>query len=117
MALIADGNVYWRGAFGVKDFDSKAPVGEDTVFEAASVSKTVFAYVVMKLVEKGVLDSRHATDKVHTRSHHPGRRPPGSDHGAACPVAYDGFSELAIGEIQGICCGIGAKAIGLHHHD
>ena len=56
MALIADAKLYWRGAFGVKDLDSKIPVRPDTIFEAASVSKTVFAYVVMKLYEKGVLD-------------------------------------------------------------
>jgi CubicO group peptidase (beta-lactamase class C family) len=56
MALVADAKLLWRGAFGVTDFDSKTPIGHDTVFEAASVSKTAFAYVVMKLCEKGVLD-------------------------------------------------------------
>jgi CubicO group peptidase (beta-lactamase class C family) len=39
----------------VKDNDSKAPVDNDTIFEAASVSKTVFAYAVMKLCEKGTI--------------------------------------------------------------
>jgi CubicO group peptidase (beta-lactamase class C family) len=56
MALVAEGRLLWRGAFGVKDYASKAPVDHDTVFEAGSVSKTVFAYVVMKLCEKGVFD-------------------------------------------------------------
>ena len=56
MALIADAKLLWRGAFGVKDFISKAPVDHDTVFEAGSVSKTVFAYVVLKLCEKKVLE-------------------------------------------------------------
>jgi CubicO group peptidase (beta-lactamase class C family) len=56
MALVADAKLLWRGAFGVKDFDSKTPIGHGTVFEAGSVSKTAFAYVVMKLCEKGVLD-------------------------------------------------------------
>lgn len=56
MALVADAKLLWRGAFGFKDLDSKAAVEHDTVFEAGSVSKTVFAYVVMKLCEKGVLD-------------------------------------------------------------
>jgi CubicO group peptidase (beta-lactamase class C family) len=55
MALVADAKVRWRGAFGVKDFASKAPVDYDTIFEAGSVSKTVFAYAVLKLCERGVL--------------------------------------------------------------
>ena len=56
MALVADAKLVWKGAFGVKDRTSKIPVDPDTVFEAASVSKTVFAYAVMKLCEKGVLN-------------------------------------------------------------
>jgi len=56
MALAADAKLLWRGAFGVKDFESKMPLDRDTVFEAGLVSKTVFAYAVMKLCEKGVLD-------------------------------------------------------------
>jgi CubicO group peptidase (beta-lactamase class C family) len=55
MALIADGKLIWRGAYGVKDFASKTRIEHDTVFEAGSVSKTVFAYAVMKLCERGVL--------------------------------------------------------------
>jgi len=31
-------------------------VGSDTVFEAASTSKPVFAYAVMKLCERGLMD-------------------------------------------------------------
>jgi CubicO group peptidase (beta-lactamase class C family) len=56
MALVADAKLLWRGAFGVKDVGSKTPIDHDTVFEAGSVSKTVFAYVVMKLCEKKVLE-------------------------------------------------------------
>jgi len=56
MALVADAKLVWRRAFGVKDFASRAPVEDDTIFEAGSVSKTVFAYAVMKLCEKGVLN-------------------------------------------------------------
>ena len=56
MALVADAKLLWRGAFGVTDFNSKTPIGHDTVFESGSVSKTAFAYAVMKLCEKGVLD-------------------------------------------------------------
>lgn len=54
-AIIRDGKLIWNKAFGVKDNASKEPVDIETVFEAASVSKTVFAYAVMKLCEKGTL--------------------------------------------------------------
>ena len=56
IALVKDAKLVWRRGFGVKDNASKEPVDDDTVFEAASVSKTVFAYAVMKLGEKGVID-------------------------------------------------------------
>jgi len=55
MALVQDGKLLWRKAFGVKDTASKEPVDQETVFEAASVSKTVFAYLAMNLCEQGVL--------------------------------------------------------------
>jgi len=55
IAVLRDAKLLWRRGFGVSDDVSAAPVDHDTVFEAASVSKTVFAYVVMKLCETGVL--------------------------------------------------------------
>jgi CubicO group peptidase (beta-lactamase class C family) len=55
IAIIKDAKLFWRRGFGVKDSVSKEPVDTDTVFELASVSKTVFAYVVMKLCDKGVM--------------------------------------------------------------
>jgi CubicO group peptidase (beta-lactamase class C family) len=69
MALVADAKLLWRGAFGVKDYDSRAPVTHTTIFEAGSVSKTVFAYIVMKLCEKRVLDldvplTRYTPDRI-----------------------------------------------------
>lgn len=42
--------------FGVSDRNSGASVNDATIFEAASMSKPVFAYFVMKLCERGVLD-------------------------------------------------------------
>lgn len=56
IALIKEGGLLWRRAFGVKHIRTKAPVDTDTVFEAASTSKPVFAYSVMKLCERGVID-------------------------------------------------------------
>jgi CubicO group peptidase (beta-lactamase class C family) len=55
IALVRGGKLFWSRAFGVRDTASKAPVEENSAFEAASVSKTVFAYAVMKLCERGIL--------------------------------------------------------------
>ena len=55
LAVVQNGRLMWQRAFGVKDTSSNEPVDQNTVFEAASVSKTVFAYVVLKLCERGTL--------------------------------------------------------------
>ena len=69
MAIVDRGKLAWRGAFGVREFASRAPVDDDTVFEAGSVSKTVFAYAVMKLRDKGVLEldaplTKYAAERI-----------------------------------------------------
>src|ERR1700730_1035362 len=56
IALIKDAKLRWRRGFGAKDSASKKPVDNDIMFEAASMGKPVFAYAVMKLCERGVLD-------------------------------------------------------------
>ena len=56
IAIINGARIAWAMGFGVKDRASSAPVDRNTVFEAASMSKPVFAYAVMKLREKGILD-------------------------------------------------------------
>ena len=56
IAIIKDAKLFWRRGFGVKDNASKEPVDNDTVFEAASMSKPVFAYAVMKLCERGIMN-------------------------------------------------------------
>ena len=56
IALIRDSKVAWTRGFGTKDRGSGVLVDHSTVFEAASMSKPVFAYVVMKACEKGVLN-------------------------------------------------------------
>src|SRR5688572_2405262 len=55
MAIILDGKLRWRRGFGVTDAASKKRVDSNTIFEAGSMSKPVFAYLVMKLAEKGTL--------------------------------------------------------------
>lgn len=56
IALIRDATTYWARSFGVRDAKSGQPVTEETIFEAASLSKPVFAYGVLKLVDQGKLD-------------------------------------------------------------
>ena len=56
VALIRQGRLAWSGAFGLADTAQGRSVDQDTVFEAASLSKPVFAYGVMTLVEEGKID-------------------------------------------------------------
>ncbi len=46
----------WHREFGVRMAEKPGRVRPDTVFEACSMSKTPFAYAVLKLVEEGTLD-------------------------------------------------------------
>lgn len=46
----------WSKSFGVKNILTGDPVRDDTLFEAASMTKPVFAYTVMQLVDDGRLD-------------------------------------------------------------
>ena len=55
MAIVRDGKILWHWAFGVRDAATGVPVADDTVFEAASLSKPVFAYAVLKLADAGQL--------------------------------------------------------------
>jgi CubicO group peptidase (beta-lactamase class C family) len=54
--VIRDGKVFWQRAFGVKNAETKEPVTDTTVFEAASLSKPVFAYGVLKFADTGQFD-------------------------------------------------------------
>jgi len=56
MAVIRNGKIFWSGAFGVRSRETNEPVDENTIFEAASLTKTVTAAAALKLVERGVLD-------------------------------------------------------------
>jgi CubicO group peptidase (beta-lactamase class C family) len=56
IALMQRGEVVWAQGFGVKDARSGEAVTTDTVFEACSMSKPVFALIAMQLVQEGRLD-------------------------------------------------------------
>lgn len=56
MAVVRSGEIYWSGAFGVRNRETSVPVDENTIFEAASLTKTVTAVAALKMVERGELD-------------------------------------------------------------
>jgi CubicO group peptidase (beta-lactamase class C family) len=56
VAVIHDYRVEWASGFGVKHWGRTHPVTESTIFQAASLSKPIFALAVMRMVEAGVLD-------------------------------------------------------------
>jgi CubicO group peptidase (beta-lactamase class C family) len=56
IVVINDAKVVYHHSFGIADASSMDTVNNLTLFQAASVSKPVFAYFVMRMVEKGLLD-------------------------------------------------------------
>jgi CubicO group peptidase (beta-lactamase class C family) len=56
LALIRDGKVVFSQGFGVKNSETKEAVTNETIFEAASLTKPVTAYAVLKLVDAGKID-------------------------------------------------------------
>lgn len=56
VALITNNKISYSKSFGLADANTKQAVSENTMFEACSMSKPVFAYLVLKLVEQGKLD-------------------------------------------------------------
>lgn len=59
IALIQDRRVIWSKGFGVTSVDSKEAVTPETVFEAASMSKPIFAMLAMQQVDLGRLELDH----------------------------------------------------------
>lgn len=56
VALIRDRALCWAKGFGVRSVETRQPVGPDTVFEAASMSKPVLGLLAMQRVQAGRLD-------------------------------------------------------------
>lgn len=55
IVLIENAKVKNHYEYGLKNSEAADPIKEDTVFEAASLSKPVFAYAILQMVEEGLL--------------------------------------------------------------
>lgn len=55
IAVVEAGRLAWSRGFGVTHAERGTPVEDNTLWEAASLSKPVFAYTVLQLVDRGEL--------------------------------------------------------------
>ncbi|MES2390819.1 MAG: serine hydrolase [Acidobacteriota bacterium] len=56
VGLVRHGRLIWAKGFGVTNNDTKQPVTNQTIFEADSLSKPLFAFAVLRLVDQGKID-------------------------------------------------------------
>jgi CubicO group peptidase (beta-lactamase class C family) len=56
IAVINDAKIVYHRALGVTNVDTKEKVTDETLFDAGSMAKTPFAFLVMKMVERGLLN-------------------------------------------------------------
>lgn len=56
IAVADAGRIVWAGAFGVRNANTEQPMTPHTVFQAASVSKSIAATGALRLVQAGLVD-------------------------------------------------------------
>ncbi|MBV6626942.1 MAG: serine hydrolase [Rivularia sp. (in: Bacteria)] len=56
LAIIRDGKLFWHKSFGIKHQYNKKLVTDETIFAAASLTKPLFGYAVLKMAERGEID-------------------------------------------------------------
>jgi len=71
IALVRNGEVVWTKGYGLADKERGVPVTVDTVFQAASISKALTSWGVMRLVENGQLELDAPVERYLTRWHLP----------------------------------------------
>lgn len=56
IAFVNDDEMVYHNALGVKNIETQEKVDHSTIFDAASISKTVFSFFALKMVDDGLLD-------------------------------------------------------------
>jgi len=56
IAILNDGKIVYLKTYGVRDKEKNLPLTENSVMTGASFTKAAFAYMVMQLVQEGILD-------------------------------------------------------------
>ncbi|MCX2453800.1 serine hydrolase [Pedobacter sp. PLR] len=56
VAIINNRQTVWTGSFGLKDVEKQLPLNDSTVMYAASLTKVVFSYLFLRLVDQGIFD-------------------------------------------------------------
>jgi len=56
IAFINDDKIVYHSALGVKNIETQEKVDNFTIFDAGSLSKTVFSFFTMKMIDDGILD-------------------------------------------------------------
>ncbi|WP_298513703.1 serine hydrolase [uncultured Kordia sp.] len=55
IAIINDSKIAYHQTFGVSNLKTQEKITETSIFEGASLSKPIFAYFVLKMVDKGII--------------------------------------------------------------
>ena len=56
IAFFNEKKIVYQKSMGVKNIETKEQVTDSTLFDAASISKAVFAFFTMKMVDKGIIE-------------------------------------------------------------
>ena len=71
IAIIENGQIILQKGYGYSNMDKESKVTSTTGFNIGSISKTIAAWGVMKLVQKGKIDLDSPAEKYLTRWHLP----------------------------------------------